>query len=365
MAIAGWTRLVGSSTRIVGLDVARGLAVIGMFAAHVLILDLFDWSTPGTWGAIVNGRSSVLFATLAGVSIAIISGRAEPFDGVQLVRARVRILVRAVIIFVLGGLLVATNVNIYVILEYYAVYFVLALPFQRWRPRSLLVLAGGLAIVAPIVHVVGAAAFASSGLAYSMIVQLVLTGEYPAIIWMVFVLTGLAIGRLDLSRTGVRVRLVVGGAIASVVGYGAGAVAIAVFGPSDVFTTDPHSGSPFEVVGAVGCAVAIIGLCLLVARSLRFVVFPLAAVGSMALTAYTGQILAIVLVWHGGQDYWIAGYDNAPIFLALAIGALVGCTLWALFLGRGPLERVLGWASTSAARAVPEPAPKLDPTPKN
>jgi uncharacterized membrane protein YeiB len=363
MVLAGWTRLTGSSSRIVGLDVARGLAVIGMIAAHVLILDEFDWATPDTWGAVVNGRSSVLFATLAGVSIAIISGRSEPFTGVELVQARVRILVRAATLFAIGGILVATNVLIYVILEFYAVYFVLALPFLRWRPRSLLVLAGGLAIVAPIVHSVGTAAFASSGLSYSVIVDLILTGEYPALIWMVFVLTGLAIGRLDLASTRVHVRLAVLGAVVSVAGYGAGAVAISTGGTSDLLTIQPHTGSPFEVVGAVGFAVAVIGVCLLISRALRFVVFPLAAVGSMALTAYTAQILAIVVFWHGGNDYWIFGADNAPIFWALAIGVVVGCTAWAMFLGRGPLERLLGWASWRAARTTPTPAPKLDPTP--
>jgi uncharacterized membrane protein YeiB len=180
---------------------------------------------------------------------------------------------------------------------------------------------------------------------------------------MVFVLTGLAIGRLDLASTAIRVRLAVLGAVTSVVGYGAGAVSIELGGATELLTIQPHTGSPFEVVGAVGFAVAVIGVCLLASRTLRFVVFPLAAVGSMALTAYTAQILAIVVFWHGGYDYWLFGADNGPIFCILALAVLAGCTLWALFLGRGPLERLLGWASWRAARTLPTPAPKLDPTP--
>src|SRR5690606_26645416 len=53
-----------------GIDLARGLAVFGMFAAHLLVTaPCFSWSDPGTWTAAVHGNSSILFATLAGVSL--------------------------------------------------------------------------------------------------------------------------------------------------------------------------------------------------------------------------------------------------------------------------------------------------------
>ncbi|MFJ6172215.1 hypothetical protein [Curtobacterium sp. NPDC092190] len=36
--------------RLTGLDAARGLAVLGMFATHVGAADtLFDWSDPASW----------------------------------------------------------------------------------------------------------------------------------------------------------------------------------------------------------------------------------------------------------------------------------------------------------------------------
>ena len=63
-----WKRLNGPA-RIGGVDLARGLAVLGMFAAHLLwITEPFDVLEPDTWIAVVSGRSSILFATLAGVS---------------------------------------------------------------------------------------------------------------------------------------------------------------------------------------------------------------------------------------------------------------------------------------------------------
>ena len=84
-------RAYGSGARIVGVDIARGLAVLGMFGAHVGVQRSFDWLEPSTWSDVINGRSSILFAVLAGVSIAIISsgrsaaGRREPLEGIPLV----------------------------------------------------------------------------------------------------------------------------------------------------------------------------------------------------------------------------------------------------------------------------------------
>ena len=60
------SRGVRSTARIVGVDIARGLAVLGMFGAHVGVQQSFDWLEPSTWSDVVNGRSSILFAVLAG-----------------------------------------------------------------------------------------------------------------------------------------------------------------------------------------------------------------------------------------------------------------------------------------------------------
>jgi uncharacterized membrane protein len=117
--------------RVVGLDVARALAVFGMLGAHVGVTDDLELS-PSTWLDIVWGRSSILFAVLAGTSVALLSGRTFPVTGDDLVRARTRILVRAAWVFLIGGVLDALGADLDVILCVYAVLFVLALPFLQW-----------------------------------------------------------------------------------------------------------------------------------------------------------------------------------------------------------------------------------------
>jgi hypothetical protein len=114
-----WQRLSGPS-RITGVDLARGLAVLGMFAAHLLwITEPFDWVDPGSWIAVVQGRSSILFATLAGVSIGLMTGGTQPLAAGPMRTARGRLAVRAGLLWVIGILLIATDVPVYVILPAY------------------------------------------------------------------------------------------------------------------------------------------------------------------------------------------------------------------------------------------------------
>ena len=130
-----WDRLNGPA-RIAGVDLARGLAVLGMFAAHLLwIEEPFEWTDASTWVAVVEGRSSILFATLAGVSIGLFTGGpTPPARGDELTTARLRLVVRGMLLWVIGILLMLTGVPVYVILPAYALLFLLAVPLLSPQP---------------------------------------------------------------------------------------------------------------------------------------------------------------------------------------------------------------------------------------
>lgn len=436
MTIAARLRSYGSpsTARIIGIDVARGLAVLGMYGAHIGVSDAFDWSSPVTWLDLVHGRSSILFATLAGVSIAIISGRMTPPTGVPLLQARVRILVRAAIIFAVGGLLEYLGTNIAVILPVYAVLFVLSIPFLRWSSRRLFIAAGVTAAIMPILHAFDPNALLPEGyyVGGGAIIDLFFTGTYPGMIWMAFVFAGMAIGRLDLAALRVQLKLLVVGIVLAAVFYTIGGLGgdlvngsarvdtssssssyesssgskfesdfvsgddiditgskcevysdetvfcypegyiddyteepteepsseidwATFFDPSGLVTIEQHSGSPFEVFGSGGFAMAVIALALLATRRrvIRWALYPLASVGAMALTAYSGHIVVIALLTN---EVAFALVDNW-LYLWFIVGALVVCTLWTTLLGRGPLERLLTFVSTRTATLVPDRAP--------
>ncbi|WP_244632035.1 MULTISPECIES: hypothetical protein [unclassified Microbacterium] len=101
------------------------------------------------------------------------------------------------------------------------------------------------------------------------------------------------------------------------------------------------------MLGSGGFALAVIALCLLLAGPLRWVLLPLGALGSMPLTAYSAHVLSIVLV--GGPG---AFFSSNAVWAATAVGLLVVTTLWSMFFGRGPLERLVGRGAAAMA-AVP------------
>jgi uncharacterized protein len=339
-----------SPGRLHGIDVARGLAVLGMMAAHVGAHRDFDFGRPETWLGVVDGRSSILFATVAGVSIALMTGGSTPVRGEELMRARLRILIRAVVIFALGGLLIMLDTRVGIILEFYAVMFALSLPFLRHSARRLFELAALFAVLAPLVNLLLVDELSSTP-RVSAIVQFVVTGQYPVLIWLAFLFTGLGIGRLDLRSSLIRRRLVVVGASLAVAGYGLGVLLARTLwrleGAEVVFTVEPHSGSVFEVIGSGGFAMAVIGLCLIAADRARWLLFPLEATGAMALTVYSLHIVAIALIGDGAFEQTDYG-----LYLGFLVVTLVAATLWRLTLGAGPLERLL--AAVARRATTPE-----------
>ena len=118
--------MAAAPTRVVGLDVARGLAVLGMFAAHL---------APAEREMIWDGRSAVLFAVLAGVSIGLMSGGATRSTRPLLDTAS--ILLRGLYLLVIGVGLTLLGTPIAVILPHYGLMFVVAAVLM-FLPRAVL-----------------------------------------------------------------------------------------------------------------------------------------------------------------------------------------------------------------------------------
>ncbi|MFJ6654411.1 heparan-alpha-glucosaminide N-acetyltransferase domain-containing protein [Microbacterium sp. NPDC091313] len=340
-----WRRFDGPD-RLAGIDLARGLAVIGMLAAHLLTIEDFALADSATWVDVVNGRSSILFATLAGVSIALVTGGPRPVRGAGRARASARIALRAGILWAIGLALVSTGVPVYVILPAYAILFLLSLPFLAWRARSLFLLAGAVAVVMPFLQAAwDSAAFWATPAGID--VAAMIGWHYPAPVWIAFLLAGMGAGRLDLRSPRIMVALLAAGAALAALGYGLDAASGA---PRElepfsllaaVWTARAHSSGLLEVVGSGGFALAVIGLCLLACRTpLRWPAIPLRAVGAMPLTAYTAQLVVWALVASAllSDVGDLRGFRALEPFWPMTLAIVAGCTAWALLIGRGPLE---------------------------
>ncbi|MEU4365144.1 heparan-alpha-glucosaminide N-acetyltransferase domain-containing protein [Promicromonospora sp. NPDC023987] len=393
--------LLGGPGRVVGADVARGLAVLGMFTAHVGITSA-DVGTLEGWLGLAHGRSSILFATVAGLSLALFTGGSEPVKGAAMRTARSRILVRAVLLLALVAVLDLFGTRVLLILGFYAAYFVLTLPFLRMPPGRLVATAALIAVVGPVLVYYGPEALARAGLraphdGSGAATDFLLTGHYPALVWMAYVLAGLALGRCDLRSPALHLGLVAGGFGLAALSSLASTVLVADAGGAEaiesrlamtsaeyvvpaptwsdpwpplagLYLEGPHDDTMFEAVGSGGFALGVLGLCLLVgagvrkapttwfARVLRWallvVVTPLAAVGALALTVYS---LQIVTIWWWTRTYWdlLDPPTNEPLGWMVVI-TLLAATVWRALLGRGPLERLFGRVARTAFPPVPD-----------
>ncbi|MDX2697973.1 DUF418 domain-containing protein, partial [Streptomyces ipomoeae] len=375
-----------STPRLIGVDLARGLAVFGMYAAHVGP-DPSEGGTIGFLMELTHGRASALFAFLVGFSIVLITGRSAPKTGRAGRQAVVKVVIRAVVLLVVGTALTLTGTPVEVILAFYGLYFLLVLPLYRLGARPLALIAGASALVLPqILYVVLRLLDTSEpGGVWTWpedadgIVSLLFTGSYPALTWIPFVVAGMAVARLDLTATAVRVRLALTGAALAVLGYGGSWLAlrlvpgaIAAVGESGwddggsaasawwsdiwgypsgdtryaLLVASPHSETTLSIVGNTGVAVMVLVVCLAAVDAFpRFhrLARPVVAVGSMSLTAYVLHAVGIDLL----------GIEELPgsplhVLLGFLVAVTVFATLWSRFFRRGPLEWLLGKATKPA-----------------
>ena len=376
--------------RLVGIDVARTVALVGMIATHVL-----DGRTAAgeltTVQWLAGGRASALFAVLAGVSIALMSGGAHPVRGSERTRTVLGLAARAVLVALIGLALGGLDTSLAIILAYYGVLFLLGLPFIGLRAVPLAVLAGIWLVAAPVVsHLVRpslpARDFASPDFSRladpgPLLADLLLTGYYPALPWLAYLLAGMAIGRADLSGWRTPLRL-------AACGLGLAVLATAVsrlctsslavrhaLVPQRLTTEDellqmlsgsqhgttptdgpwqwllvvsPHSATPFDLAQTTGSALVVIGLALVLADLLprwgRATLAVLAGAGAMPLSLYTLHVVMRTPgVWPAERESTF-GWHLAVV---LGVGAA-----FALLGRRGPLEWLVGWPGRRLRRGA-------------
>ena len=368
------------SGRIGGLDIARCFAIFGMFYAHVGPQLGFE-GIGGVLNSLPDGRSSILFALLAGISLSILTGRNVPYGGERMRTSRLRIFGRSVALLVIAGILSLFGTPVAIILGCYAAWFITCLPMTRWHSRRLFTVAGSLAILGPVVLNLSIWTLQNLNLwpgsdNNGYIMDVFITGMYPGVVYMVYVLAGMGLGRIDLTRKYVQTMLVAAGSVLMIVGYGSAWIFSQIFRSAlaadpvqvpvdpdlvgiqpwiglpfpDIHLwagAEPHTHTIFEAVGSGGFGITFLGICLLIGGLARTALYPVAAVGSMSLSAYSAHVIAIAfnLDWNHTESWF-------PI-LALIVASLVLCSAWKLVSKRGPLEWVM-WKVSMMVSHTPE-----------
>lgn len=371
---------------------ARCLALLGMVATHML-----EERTPtgelALGQAVAGGRASALFAVLAGVTLAMSSGRETPLRGRERTARSAGLAVRALLIGVAGLLLGEVQSGLAIILTYYAALFLLGLPFLGLRARMLVPLCVAWLVVTPVLsHLLRPhlpeRGFASPSLRSlaepgQLLTELLFTGYYPVLPWLAYLLAGMALGRLRLGARPVQAALAAAGAGLAALAHllsdrltsRADVQAALVEDPPTSATADqlldraseglfgttptggawqwllldaPHTATPFDLAATIGSSVLVVGVALVVVGLLpavgeRFVAVLFGA-GTMTLTLYSLHVLM------RSPDVWPPERPEEFSTHVLVIGA-IGAVYVAIGQ-RGPLERVVGAAADGTTRLL-------------
>lgn len=392
-------RTASPAGRLRGIDAARGLALLGMMATHLLPTFEANADLTPTWiGLTFSGRAAALFAVLAGVGLALSTGKQVPPEGTALSAARRGVALRALVIAAVGLSLGGLEVNLAIILVHYALLFLCVLPFLGLKLKALCAWALAWIVLSPVLayllrpwlmaanpplHLGHNPSWEDLSTPLPLVGDLFLTGYYPAFQWLAYLLVGLVIGRLSLTKAMVPVLLLTGGTAVAALAKALGTAAMETWGGRAALeqvlnapgyplgsvlqvnltgirqegswwwlaSAAPHSATPLDLAHTSGVAAAVVGACLLLGRLADWLdldlLLPLRGAGAMTLTLYSAHVWVV-------SGFYLkplpAGWTEDGMFFAHAAIAVIAGTVFVLLKWRGPLE-YLGHAANQLGRS--------------
>lgn len=340
------------NARLEGLDLARFLALGGMMLVNFRLAMQPLAGSPWleAFFRFLEGKASATFVSLAGLGLVLATRSKNTVEAYGWVTRRALFL------------LVAGLLNLLVfpadIIHYYAVYFILALP---WLKAEKTALAAGIVVVAVVSTYLLLTLNYGNGwdwhtLTYDslwttdgFLRNLLFNGFHPVLPWLAFFLVGMLLARLPLHSARVHRGMVFTGAflclLAELVSHLGRSSAIAW----TLNTSPMPPGLPYLLTG-IGSASIVIGSCLLIAaiRAGGYWRYLLPA-GRMTLTLY----LAHILIGMGSLEA-VGALDGAQSLAAatafsvlfLAASTLLA-QLWNCKFPQGPIELLMRFVTRS------------------
>ena len=371
-----------SNTRIFGYDIARAVALFGMFAVHTLLPSVDN--EPTFAGEYFAGKAAPLFAVLAGVSIMLISRRTEQY--------KQKIAARAVFIILVGFFLTVLNTHIAVILIHYGLLFFVALPFIKLSTKALGLWTVIAFLVTPVLywlsHQILGQYLDSFPQQYPPGLDLLIGTPYPVVVWITYFLAGMLLYRLNIVQWSTKALFTltaVSGAVWALLHQNVlGKYMIDyhvmhqdtllpnlvnsetlrtelitgqfynsfVESPLWFFLPTPHSSSTVDVLSSIAFCLAVIALSTVIGKLVNKstaayrAMSPLIGAGQAPLTLYAGHIVVFAVFLYSGLPIQATTLLLLFILISLIYGAYL-----VNFQKKGMLEQV----NTKFIHAMIEP----------
>ena len=351
--------------RIIGYDVARSVAMLGMIVVHFSLVAASERTGPEWMSfilSLLDGRASATFVILAGIGLTLLSRKAVDSGDPQAVIKVQNIFVRRGIFLLIVGFI---NLTIWPgdILRIYGVSLLIASRLLRAPNRVLLAVAIGFALTFALLLMVcdfeknwewQTMTYRNLWTPTGIVRNLFFDGFRSVFPWTGFLLFGMWLGRFDLTDRDLNSRLLIASGLTAI---GAELTSRLLLWflrtrPQEgldtatvqaLFGTESMPALPLFLMAAGGTGTAVIALSVRLTSALPSRIWtPLVATGQMALTWYFAHIVvglgSLVLFNLAGTQSLPAAASYGLLFFATAV--LISCA-WKSSARYGPLEWVM------------------------
>lgn len=350
-----------SRPRILGINVARALAVAGMIIVNFKIV--FGDHGDGlikTFAKIFDGKAAAIFVVLAGIGLALMTNSAVKNQNLEKLKiGKKRIIKRAIFLFIVG----LSYIWIWPadILHFYGIYMLITLFFINRSSKQIFIGLVSLIFLYPILIVIFnyEIGWNFEKLEYldfwtinGFFRNLFYNGFHPVIPWSAFMLFGLWYGRQDLyNEKFIRKSLRIGFIVFSIIQI-LSIASIRLLSNGDakiikelvpILGTEPMPPMPIYMINGISISVVIISSCILIANRYKNnkIISVLNKTGQLALSFYVAHvILGMGLIEEFGSLKF--GEYTITFSVAYALIFSLACVLFAeiclRYFKSGPLE---------------------------
>lgn len=344
--------------RIIGIDVARSLAIFGMILVNFKVV--FGSHGPQWLKSITHifdGKAAATFVVLAGVGLALMTNSAFYNKDIKKRKNnQKRIIHRALFLFILGlSYVVIWPADI---LHFYGVYILIALYFINKKTKLILYACFGIILCFPLLLVwlnyesgwdFNTLYYKDFWTLNGFIRHLFFNGFHPAIPWTSFMLFGLWYGRQDLKDSrflkksfwisiGVFIGIQILSKVLMSISY-----RLSITELDFIFSTDPMPPLPLYMLNGISIATAVISFCILISKRYanNKVIIALNKTGQLSLTFYVAHVVigmgGVEIFGHKALgDYSL--YFSAIYALIFGAFCIVFAVFWLKHRRMGPLE---------------------------
>ncbi|TLP74157.1 DUF418 domain-containing protein [Maribacter sp. ACAM166] len=350
--------------RIIGIDVARALAVIGMIIVNFkVVFGENGQSWVKSFASVFDGKAAATFVVLAGVGLALMTNSAiKNDDQTKLKIARFRILKRAVFLFFVG----ISYITIWPadILHFYGIYMVIIMVLLTCKERTILISGISIIIAYPIIitflNYETGWDFDTLDYQYfwtfkGFMRNLFFNGFHPVMPWTAFMLFGYWFGKQDLHNdkfvkktfwmsTIIFISIQVMSYVSILMlSEGNQEAALEI---TEILGTDPMPPLPIYMFNGIAIAFALISASILIAKKFanNFIIDALNKTGQLALTFYVAHVIIGMGIIEVINSSKIGNYSiefSVIYAIVFSLLCILFAVIWRKYYNSGPLEWVM------------------------